>query len=314
MEVGFVGLGRMGGAMVQRLLQDGHRVIAYNRSPERLRPAVEKGAVAAKTLAEMIDRLALPRTVWLMVPAGEPTEAVFQAVLPLLGPGDIVIDGGNSFYKDSVRRARAAEEHGCRFLDVGTSGGVWGLENGYCLMVGGPEESFRRTEPLFRTLAPEGGYAHVGPSGAGHFLKMVHNGIEYGLLQAYAEGFELLQASPYDMDFGRVAALWNRGSVVRSWLLELAERALRKEPGLAGIRGIIEDSGEGRWFVQETVAAGVPAPVITLALQARFRSQQEESFAARFIAALRGEFGGHAIPRQSSEALERHGPLGAPEA
>lgn len=314
MEVGFAGLGRMGGAMVQRLLRGGHRVAAYNRTPDKLRAAVEQGALGAPTLPELVHRLIPPRVVWLMVPAGEPTEEVFRTLLPLLTPADIVIDGGNSFYEDSVRRARAAEEQGCRFLDVGTSGGVWGLENGYCLMVGGDAEAFRRAEPLFHTLAPEGGYAHVGPSGTGHFLKMVHNGIEYGLLQAYAEGFEFLNASPYAPDLAQVAALWNRGSVIRSWILELAERALRKEPDLESVRGAVQDSGEGRWFVREAVEAGIPVPVITLALQARFRSRQEDSFAAKWIAALRGEFGGHDVPRQRPEAADASGRHSAPEA
>ncbi len=295
MELGFVGLGRMGSAMVKRLLRGGHRVVVYNRSEEKVKEMVKEGADGASSLAEMVGMLKQPRVVWLMVPAGEATEKTYQDVLALLSSGDTIIEGGNALYKDSIRRAKTAAEKGCYFLDAGTSGGIWGLENGYCLMVGGDEEAFRVAEPIFRSLAPEGGYARVGESGAGHFLKMVHNGIEYGLLQAYAEGFELLQSSPFKPDLAKIAALWNKGSVVRSWLLELAERALEKEPDLAGIRGYVEDSGEGRWFAKEAVDLGVPAPVITLSLQARFLSRQEDSFAAKWIAALRQEFGGHKL-------------------
>lgn len=298
MEVGFIGLGRMGGAMVERLLQGGHRVVVWNRDRGKVDAAVAKGAEGARDLADLAAKLAPPRVVWLMVPAGQPTEEMFTALLPVLSPGDLIIDGGNSFYRDAVRRAGIAEKRGCRFMDAGTSGGIWGLRNGYCLMVGGREDDFRRAEPLFRTLAAPDGYLHAGPVGAGHFLKMVHNGIEYGMLQAYAEGFELLRASPYRPDLAQVARLWNRGSVIRSWLLELAERALAKEPDLASVRGVVADSGEGRWFVEEAIAAGVPAPVIALSLMARYRSRQDESFAARFIAALRGEFGGHAVERR----------------
>ena len=295
MELGLIGLGRMGANMAQRLLNGGHRTVAYDRDPDAVRVVENAGAVGAGSLEELVRKLSPPRAVWLMVPAGDPVEQTIQSLAPLLSPDDTVIDGGNSYYKDSVRRAESLKKHRLHFLDVGTSGGIWGLKVGYCLMIGGEEEAFRRLEPVFRTLAPEEGYAHVGPSGAGHFAKMVHNGIEYGLLQAYAEGFELLHASSYELDLAQLARLWNRGSVVRSWLLELAEKALAADPGLASIKGYVEDSGEGRWTVLEAVDRGVPMPVITLSLLSRFRSRQEESFGAKVIAALRREFGGHVV-------------------
>jgi len=295
MELGLIGLGRMGANMAQRLLNGGHRTVAYDRDPDAVRVVENAGAVGADSLEELVRKLSPPRAVWLMVPAGDPVEQTIQSLVPLLSPDDTVIDGGNSYYKDSVRRAESLKKHRLHFLDVGTSGGIWGLKVGYCLMIGGEEEAFRRLEPVFRTLAPEEGYAHVGPSGAGHFAKMVHNGIEYGLLQAYAEGFELLHASSYELDLAQLARLWNRGSVVRSWLLELAEKALAADPGLASIKGYVEDSGEGRWTVLEAVDRGVPMPVITLSLLSRFRSRQEESFGAKVIAALRREFGGHVV-------------------
>jgi 6-phosphogluconate dehydrogenase len=246
-------------------------------------------------LEEAVSLLPPPRHVWLMVPSGDPVTQTIEALAPLLAKGDAIIDGGNSNYHDSVARAASLRERGLHFVDCGTSGGVWGLKNGYCLMIGGEEEIFRRMEPVFKTLAPADGYAYMGPSGAGHYVKMVHNGIEYGLLQAYAEGFELMDASTYDLDLKRIAALWNRGSVVRSWLLELAERALLEDPDLAAIRGYVEDSGEGRWTVQEAIDRDVPATVLTYALFARFRSRQEESFGAKLIAALRQQFGGHGV-------------------
>ena len=295
MELGLIGLGRMGANMAQRLLNGGHRTVAHDRDPDAVRVVENAGALGAGSLEELVRKLSPPRAVWLMVPAGDPVEQTIQSLAPLLSPDDTVIDGGNSYYKDSVRRAESLKKQRLHFLDVGTSGGIWGLKVGYCLMIGGEEETFRRLEPVFRTLAPEEGYAHVGPSGAGHFAKMVHNGIEYGLLQAYAEGFELLHASSYELDLAQLARLWNRGSVVRSWLLELAEKALAADPGLASIKGYVDDSGEGRWTVLEAVERGVPMPVITLSLLSRFRSRQEESFGAKVIAALRREFGGHAV-------------------
>jgi len=295
MELGLVGLGRMGANMARRLLAAGHRLAVYDRSPDAVEAAVNEGALGAGGLDQLVAGLSAPRAVWLMVPAGEPVGQTIQALAPLLSPGDAIIDGGNSYYKDSVARAAMLREKGIDFLDAGTSGGVWGLQVGYCLMVGGEENVFRRLEPVFQALAPADGYAYVGPSGAGHFVKMIHNGIEYGLLQAYAEGFELLHVSQYEIDLALVARLWNHGGVVRSWLLELAERALAADPGLSSVRGYVEDSGEGRWTVAEAVERAVPAPVLTEALFARFRSRQAESFGAKVIAALRQEFGGHAV-------------------
>lgn len=298
MQVGFVGLGRMGAAMVKRLLRHRHRVVAYDRNPEAVREAARQGARGVDSLGALMAQLRPPRVVWLMVPAGGPVTAVLRGLESHLQAGDMVIDAGNSRYTDSGERARAFQQAGIHFLDVGTSGGIRGLEHGYCLMVGGDPKAFRRTEPLFRALAPKDGYAHVGPSGAGHFAKMVHNGIEYALLQAYGEGFELLAESDYRLDLHQLARLWNRGSVVRSWLLELAEAALAKDRRLRRIRGYVEDSGEGRWTVEEAVARRVPLPAIALSLFARFRSRQKDSFAAKLIAALRQEFGGHAVKKR----------------
>jgi 6-phosphogluconate dehydrogenase len=295
MELGVIGLGRMGSNMSQRLMEGGHRIVAYDRSAEAVRDVAKTGAPGAASLEELVRKLAPPRAVWLMVPAGAPVTDTIHSLAPLLSPGDVIIDGGNSYYKDSIERAASLQKHRLHFLDVGTSGGIWGLKMGYCLMIGGDEEVFRRLEPIFRTLAPEEGYAYMGRSGSGHFVKMVHNGIEYGLLQAYAEGFELLHASPYELDLAQLARLWNRGSVVRSWLLELTEKALAADPDLATIKDYVEDSGEGRWTVIEAVERGVPLPVISLSLLSRFRSQQDESFGAKVIAALRREFGGHAV-------------------
>ncbi len=298
MRLAMIGLGRMGGNMVQRLLRGGHEVVVYDRSADAVRAHVAMGAAGAKDLADACRQLAAPRVVWVMVPAGAPVESTIDDLLPHLRKGDVVIDGGNSNYHDSVRRAKRLEAAGVAFVDAGTSGGIWGLEVGYCLMIGATPDVFRLCEPIFKTLAPEEGYAHVGPPGAGHFVKMVHNGIEYGLLQAYAEGYEVLQAKPeFRLDLHQIAKVWNRGSVVRSWLNELAERAFAKDPALKGLRGYIDDSGEGRWTVEEAIALGVPAPVMTLALQTRFRSRQEDSFGARVVAALRNEFGGHAVKK-----------------
>jgi 6-phosphogluconate dehydrogenase len=298
MRLAMVGLGRMGGNMVERLLLGGHQVVVYDRSPEAVAASVAKGAKSAQDPADLAAQLDGPRVVWVMVPSGDPTEQTIVQLLGLLQPGDIIIDGGNSNYRDSMRRADAANAKGVAFIDAGTSGGIWGLQVGYCLMVGATEAAFATCEPILRTLAPENGYARVGPPGAGHYVKMIHNGIEYGLLQAYAEGYEILHASKeFDVDLHQVAALWNRGSVVRSWLNELAERAFANSPDLAELRGYVDDSGEGRWTVDEAMRLDVPAPVITLSLLARLRSRQQESFSAKVIAALRNEFGGHAVKR-----------------
>ena len=300
MEIGMIGLGRMGGNMVQRLLSGGHRVVTYDRSKEAVEASEAVGAVGAPSMGALAQKLAAPRAVWLMVPAGDATEATLDSLVPLLSPGDTVLDGGNSNYKDSMRRSDKLRGAGLSFLDVGTSGGVWGLTEGYSLMVGGDEAAYRRLQPVFRTLAPaaDRGYGHVGPSGAGHFVKMVHNGIEYGLMQAYAEGFELMQAKDgLNLDLEQIAQIWRYGSVVRSWLLDLTAEALNEDPSLGSLEPYVEDSGEGRWTVQESVDLGVPTPVISLALQARFRSRQDRSYGARLLAALRNQFGGHAVRR-----------------
>ena len=287
MKLGMVGLGRMGGNMAERLRRAGHELATYD-------PGV--GGSAA-TLAELVAQLGeAPRAVWLMVPAGKITEDAFQELLGLLAAGDVVVDGGNANFRDSQRRGAEAAARGIGFIDAGTSGGVWGLDNGYCLMVGGTDASVAVLEPAFRSLAPEDGYAHVGPVGAGHFSKMVHNGIEYGMMQAYAEGFEILKESEFDFDLAGLSGIWRHGSVVRSWLLDLAHDAFTQEGGdLARIRGYVEDSGEGRWTIQAAIDENVPAPVITAALFARFTSRQDESFAAKVNAALRNQFGGHAV-------------------
>ena len=308
MRLGMVGLGKMGGNMVQRLARGGHQVVVHDRDPQvTARIGALHGAQPAGSLDAVAAALGAPRVVWVMVPAGEPTEQVLRDLADRLDPGDVLVDGGNSNFHDTQRRAAELEARGIRLVDAGTSGGVWGLENGYCLMVGGDADAVRACEPAFLTLAPPDGYAHVGPSGAGHFTKMVHNGIEYGLLQAYAEGFEILHRSGMGLDLRRIAALWNHGSVVRSWLLELLERAYAAEgQELERIRGWVADSGEGRWTVETALDLDVPAPVITLSLLARFRSRQEESYAAQVIAALRNQFGGHAV----REAAARPEPRG----
>jgi 6-phosphogluconate dehydrogenase len=293
-----IGLGRMGANMTERLVLGGHRVIAYDRSPEAIERAVQKGAVGADSVHELAARLKVPRSVWLMVPSGDPVDETIRALRPYLAADDVIVDGGNSNYRHTVSRAETLKAEGIHYVDAGTSGGIWGLELGYCMMVGGEPEAVARLDPLFKTLAPDGGYAHVGRSGAGHFVKMIHNGIEYGMLQAYGEGFELLKTSRFDLDLGNIAHLWNQGSVVRSWLLELAEAAFREDPNLATIRGYVEDSGEGRWTVEEAIDKEVPAPVLTLALFARYASRQDDSFSAKVIAALRNEFGGHAIKKE----------------
>jgi 6-phosphogluconate dehydrogenase len=298
MQLAMIGLGRMGGNMVQRLLQGGHQLVVFDRSANAVKPHVAMGATGAKDLADLCGQLRTPRVVWVMVPAGAAVESTIEQLLPGLSKGDIIIDGGNSNFKDSIRRAAALKEKGIGFIDAGTSGGVWGLTVGYCLMIGASPEAFKVCEPIFKTLAPPDGYAHVGPPGAGHYVKMIHNGIEYGMLQAYAEGYEILHASKdFKLDLHQISAVWNRGSVVRSWLNELAERAFADDADLTALKGYVEDSGEGRWTVQEAIDLDVPAPVITLSLLTRFRSRQSDSFGAKVIAALRNEFGGHAVKR-----------------
>jgi 6-phosphogluconate dehydrogenase len=296
MRLAMIGLGRMGGNMVQRLVEGGHEVIVHDRSADAVEALVTKGVAAAKSVRDVTKRLEPRRIIWIMVPAGAPVDGTMEELVPTLERGDIVIDGGNSNFHDTLRRAEALEARGIDLVDVGTSGGIWGLTSGYCLMIGATPPAFQHCEPIFRTLAPEQGYAHVGPPGAGHYVKMVHNGIEYGLLQAYAEGYEILHATKeFELDLAQIAKLWNRGSVVRSWLNELAEGAFARDDELASIKGYVEDSGEGRWTVEEAIRLNVPAPAITASLLARLRSRQEESFGAKVIAALRKEFGGHAV-------------------
>ncbi|MEO5987758.1 MAG: phosphogluconate dehydrogenase (NAD(+)-dependent, decarboxylating) [Candidatus Eisenbacteria bacterium] len=295
MELGFVGLGRMGLNMTLRLVQGGHRVVAWNRSSDKVQEAASHGAVAAASIPELVGLLAAPRVVWVMLPAGEATDDMIDHLTPLLGKGDLIVDGGNTNYHDDQRRAKRLAESGIQYADVGTSGGIWGLKNGYCMMAGGEPDSVARLQPAFDTLAPPQGWLHTGPVGAGHFAKMIHNGIEYGMMQAYAEGFEILKASEFEFDLAKLSHLWNQGSVVRSWLLELAELAFAKDPALEKIRGYVEDSGEGRWTVLEAIEKNVPAEVLTLSLMRRFRSRQEDTFTDRVLAALRAEFGGHAV-------------------
>jgi 6-phosphogluconate dehydrogenase len=305
MELGFIGLGRMGANMVERMLLGGHRIVAYNRSPDKTREAAEHGAIATFSIEELVQNLKdEPKAVWIMVPAGDPTTQQIRQLIPLLKEGDIIIDGGNSNFRDSIARSKMLSEYNIHFMDVGTSGGIWGLKNGYCMMIGGEREIFEHLRPLFATLAPnEDGYDFFGSHGAGHFTKMVHNGIEYGMMQAYGEGFEIIKASEYEVDFARLTKVWNNSSVVRSWLLELAQRAFEQEgDALERIRGYVEDSGEGRWTVLEAINCSVPAPVITLSLMTRFISRQEESYSAQVIAALRNQFGGHAV--RVADAIE----------
>jgi 6-phosphogluconate dehydrogenase len=301
MQLGFVGLGKMGLNMVTRLIRHGHQVVAFDRNTDPLGRAQSVGAETAPALAPLVDALTPPRVVWVMVPAGPATDSTVLALGDLLSGGDIVVDGGNTHFEDDVARAAALGAKGIHYVDAGTSGGIWGLEEGYCLMAGGDEDVCRRLEPIFHALAPAGGYLRVGGHGAGHYVKMIHNGIEYGLMQAYAEGFALMRASGYEIDLARVAALWMNGSVVRSWLLELAARALEHDPDLSTISGHVDDSGEGRWTVEEAIARAVPLPVITAALFTRFRSRGDNPFAERLLAALRQQFGGHAVKKTDGE-------------
>jgi 6-phosphogluconate dehydrogenase len=298
MRLAMIGLGRMGGNMSERLIKGGHEVVVYARKAEEVQRYVSKGATGASSMSDVTSKLKSPRIVWIMVPAGKPVEETIASLLPGLTKGDVIIDGGNSNYRDSMRRAAELQTKGIHFIDSGTSGGIWGLANGYCLMIGASPEVFKLCEPIFKTLAPPDGYAHMGPPGSGHYVKMIHNGIEYGMLQAYAEGYEILHASKdFKLDLHKIAAVWNHGSVVRSWLNELAEKAFEKDADLTALRGYVEDSGEGRWTVQEAIDLDVPAPVITLSLLARLRSRQTDSFSAKVIAALRNEFGGHAVKK-----------------
>jgi 6-phosphogluconate dehydrogenase len=323
MQIGMIGLGRMGGNMVRRLMKGGHGCVVYDRGPEAVAALVKEGATGAKTLEELVSKLQKPRAVWVMVPSGGPTEDTVQSLAGLLEAGDTIIDGGNSFFKDDVRRAKLVAKKGIHYVDAGTSGGVWGAERGYCLMVGGPKEAVQRIEPVLRTLAPgrgdipatpgrdgkstaELGYLHCGPPGSGHFVKMVHNGIEYGLMQAYAEGFDIFKNASseqlpeelrYDLNIADIAELWRRGSVVSSWLLDLTSIALAQDPTLESYSGFVQDSGEGRWTVQAAVDEAVPAEVLTAALYTRFRSRQQHTFAEKLLSAMRKQFGGHVEPK-----------------
>ncbi|MCC4591073.1 decarboxylating 6-phosphogluconate dehydrogenase [Xanthomonas campestris pv. cannae] len=305
MELGLVGLGRMGANMAERLVRGGHRVVGFDLGEAARSSAQQRGVDAVDSMAALIAALPAPRTVWLMVPAGKVVDDTLEALLPLLGEGDVVIDGGNSYYKDSMRRAGELAAHGIAYVDCGTSGGVWGLREGYSLMIGGDTAAVQRLHDVFATLAPaaDAGWGHVGPSGAGHFTKMVHNGIEYGMMQAYAEGFALMgRKQEFALDLHQVAEVWRQGSVVRSWLLDLCADALGENPTLAGIAPFVQDSGEGRWTVAEAIDLDVPAPVITLSLLERLRSRDDDSFADKLLAAMRNQFGGHAIKHEGGAA------------
>jgi 6-phosphogluconate dehydrogenase len=299
MQLGFVGLGKMGLNMVTRLVRGGHQIVAYDRNSTAETEAEAAGTTGVNSLEALVAALAPPRAVWIMVPAGAPTESTVDALGAVLSPDDVIIDGGNTSFHDDVRRAGALAGRKIHYIDAGTSGGIWGLEEGYCLMVGGDADVCRRLEPVFLTLAPKDGYLRVGGQGAGHYVKMIHNGIEYGLMQAYAEGFELMHASDYHLDLEAIASLWLKGSVVRSWLLELTARALAQDVGLSALQGYVEDSGEGRWTLHEGVDRGVPLPVLTAALFARFRSRENNPFSERMLAALRNQFGGHAVRKNA---------------
>ena len=297
MQLGMIGLGRMGGNMVTRLLRAGHQVVAFDRADAARAAAEAGGAKGAASLDALVAALSPPRAVWVMVPAGAPTESTIDELAGVLAAGDTIIDGGNTRWTDDIRRANGLKPRGIHYVDAGTSGGIWGLENGYCLMVGGETAAVERLKPIFIALAPPDGFLHTGAVGSGHYVKMIHNGIEYALMQAYAEGFELMSESEYGLDLPKIAHLWNQGSVVRSWLLELTASALAADPKLANLKPFVEDSGEGRWTVEDAVAKAVPAPTITAALFARFRSRRDNSYADRLLAALRNAFGGHAVRR-----------------
>lgn len=298
MKIGFVGLGKMGGKMVERLLGKGHEVVVYNLTQPEIADAASKGAIASTGLDDMVSKMEGRKLVWLMVPAGKPVDDSIGLLAPLLNAGDIVVDGGNSYWRESMARGEKLKEKGIHYIDCGTSGGVWGLQNGYCLMYGGNKEACDFAEPIFKALAPDNGYIYCGESGSGHMVKMVHNGIEYGMMQAYAEGFEIMKNSPYDVDLEKVSRVWMHGSVVRSWLLELIGNALEGNEELEGIKDYVADSGEGRWTVQTAMDFDVPAHVITASLFTRFESRQESSFAMKLLAAMRNQFGGHEIKKQ----------------
>jgi 6-phosphogluconate dehydrogenase len=298
MEIGITGLGRMGAGMAERWVRNGHRVVAHNRSRGPIDELAGKGAEPAYSVAELVGKLAVPRAVWIMLPAGDVTEQMIETLIPLLSPGDTIIDGGNTNFNDDIRRANMLKPHGLNYIDQGTSGGVWGLDNGFCIMVGGEPELVKRLESAFLTLAPTDGYVHCGPVGSGHFVKMVHNGIEYGMMQAYAEGFEIMRAKKdFNLNLYNISSAWRYGSVVRSWLLDLTVDAFKEDPDLSQLKGYVEDSGEGRWTIQAAIDLNVPAPVITLSLFERFHSRQPESFAAKVLAAMRKGFGGHAVKK-----------------
>jgi len=298
MDIGITGLGRMGAGMAERWVRNGHRVVAHNRSRGPVDELAGKGAEPAYSIEELVGKLQAPRAVWVMLPAGDVTEQMIQTLIPLLLPGDTIIDGGNTNFNDDIRRANMLKQHGLNYIDQGTSGGVWGLENGFCIMVGGEPELVKRLEPAFLTLAPTDGYVHCGPVGSGHFVKMVHNGIEYGMMQAYAEGFEIMRAKKdFNLNLYNISSAWRYGSVVRSWLLDLTVDAFKEDPDLSQLKGYVEDSGEGRWTIQAAIDLNVPAPVITLSLFERFHSRQPESFAAKVLAAMRKGFGGHAVKK-----------------
>jgi 6-phosphogluconate dehydrogenase len=298
MKIGFIGLGRMGGNMVERLLKDGHEVVVYNLTKPEIAEAVKKGAVGAESVDDLVKKLSGRKAVWIMVPSGAPVDENIDKLLNVMGKDDIIIDGGNSYWKETVMRGKKISEKGIYYIDCGTSGGIWGLENGYSLMTGGNKEAVEFVYPVFKSLAPPGGYTYCGESGAGHFVKMVHNGIEYGMMQSFAEGFEILQKSPYNIDVKAVASGWQYASVVRSWLLELAVRAFEQDPGLKDIKGYVVDSGEGKWTVEAALELNVPAHIITSSLYNRFQSRDEDSFANKVLAALRNQFGGHPVVKE----------------
>jgi 6-phosphogluconate dehydrogenase len=302
MQLGFVGLGKMGLNMVTRLVRGGHEVVAYDRSADAVRRAEAAGARGVASLEALVPALNAPRGVWIMVPAGAPTESTVTALGALLSADDVIVDGGNTNFHDDIRRAQTLAARRVRYVDAGTSGGIWGLQEGYCLMVGGDEDVCRRLEPIFLTLAPPDGYLRVGAHGAGHYVKMIHNAIEYGLMQAYAEGFDLMHASDYNIDLPAVASLWMHGSVVRSWLLELTTRALKEDPDLAGLEAYVEDSGEGRWTLHEGIDRAIPLPVLAAAVFTRYRSREDNPFGERLLAALRNQFGGHAVKKAAAPA------------